>query len=235
MKIVITGGGCREYIDSVRFVTNSSSGRTSAQIADALSAKGHEITLITAKSAMKPHSPSIELREFETGAELASVLKAELTSHASDAVIHAAAVSDYVPETVTVGDETIQAGKNGKLHSGGRMTVMFRASPKIADSLHEWAAQGGNASAKIVCFKLTSGADESEKNRAVTNLLAHSKADFVVYNDLSQITASAHPFKILNANGECVGEGRTNESLAEELLRILNFSQRTQSPQRDIL
>ena len=222
MKIVITGGGCREYIDSVRFVTNSSSGRTSAQIADALSAKGHEITLITAKSAMKPHSPSIELREFETGAELASVLKAELTSHAYDAVIHAAAVSDYVPERVTVAGETIQAGKNGKLHSGGEMTVTFRASPKIADSLHEWAAQGGNASAKIVCFKLTSGADEAEKKRAVKNLFAHSKADFVVYNDLSQITARMHPFNILNNAGECVGEGKTNAELANAIEKVLS-------------
>lgn len=235
MKILITGGGCREYIDSVRFVTNSSSGRTSAQIADALAAKGHEITLIAASSAIKAKESSINTILFETGAELSEAIKAELTSSPYDAVIHAAAVSDYVPDTVTVGGETIKAGKNGKLHSGGEMTVTFRPSPKIADSLHQWAAEGGRADAKVVCFKLTSGADESEKNRAVTSLFSHSKADFVVYNDLSQITPSKHPFKILNGKGECLAEGETNAELAEKLEKILSPSQSTQRPQRDIL
>ena len=222
MKILITGGGCREYIDSVRFVTNSSSGRTSAQIADALAAKGHQVTLITASSAIKAKESSINMILFETGAELSEAIKAELTSSPYDAVIHAAAVSDYVPDTVTVGSETIKAGKNGKLHSGGEMTVTFRPSPKIADSLHDWAKEGGNADAKVVCFKLTSGADESEKKRAVTSLFSHSKADFVVYNDLSQITPDKHPFKILNGKGECLAEGATNAKLAEKLDEILN-------------
>lgn len=114
MKILITGGGCREYIDSVRVVTNSSSGRTSAVLADELSAKGCEVTLITAKSAIKPNSSSIKLRFFETGEELAAAIKDELTSFKYDAVIHAAAVSDFVPETILIAGQTIKAGKNAR-------------------------------------------------------------------------------------------------------------------------
>lgn len=222
MNLLITGGGCREYIDSVRVVTNSSTGRTSAQIADFLASKGHAVTLVAAESAIKAKNESVKLVMFQTGAELSAAIQKELTSSPYDAVIHATAVSDFVPETVTVGNETIKAGKSGKLHSGGEMTVTFRASPKIADSLREWAKSGGSENAKIICFKLTSGADEAEKNRAVTNLFAHSKADFVVYNDLTQISENAHPFKILNQSGAVCAEGKTNADLGREIEKILN-------------
>lgn len=223
MKILITGGGCKEYIDSVRVVTNSSTGRTSAVLSEELSSKSCEVTLITAKSAVKPGSSSIKLRLFETGAELSLAIKEELTSSRYDAVIHAAAVSDFVPDTILIAGRTIRAGKNAiKLPSGSEMTVTFKASPKIADRLHEWAGLGGNRDAKIVCFKLLNNADDEAKEKAVTSLFGHSKADFVVYNDLSQITDKVHPFVILNAEGKTCGQGNTNESLAEELLKILN-------------
>lgn len=222
MRILITGGGCREYIDSVRVVTNSSTGRTSAVLADEMARKGNEVTLITAESAIKPHSSSIKLRFFETGEELSETIKDELTSYRYDAVIHAAAVSDFVPETITINGKTFKAGKNApKLHSGDEMLVSFRASPKIADKLHEWASRGGNSKSKVVCFKLTNNADESEKNRAVTKLFGHSGADFVVYNDLSEITADSHPFKILKSDGECVATGKTNSEMSDMILGAL--------------
>ena len=222
MKILITGGGCREYIDSVRVVTNSSTGRTSAVLADELARKGNEVTLITAENAIKAQVSSIKMIFFQTGEELAEAIKTELTSFCYDAVIHAAAVSDFVPDTITIGGQTVKAGKNApKLHSGSEMTVTFKASQKIADKLHEWAKNGGKENAKIVCFKLTNNADEGEKTRAVTKLFGHSGADFVVYNDLSEITEKSHPFRILKSSGECLATGRTNAELAEKLEQAL--------------
>ena len=149
-------------------------------------------------------------------------IETELSSKPFDAVIHAAAVSDFVPDTITIAGKTVKAGKSAeKLPSGGEMTVTFKASPKIADSLHGWAALGGNKEAKVVCFKLLNEADETAKEKAVTSLFGHSKADFVVYNDLSQITKESHPFLILNNTGKTVAEGNTNKSLAEKLMGIL--------------
>ena len=225
MKILITGGGCREYIDSVRVVTNSSSGRTSAAISDILAEK-NSVTLVTAKSAIKAGDSSVKIVTFETGEELFLAIKNELTQNRYDAVLHAAAVSDFVPETITVAGKTVKAGKNAKkLPSGGEMTVTFRASPKIADRLCEWAAAGGNEKAKIVCFKLLSKANESERASAIEKLFSHSGADFVVFNDLSEITSEKHPFEIFNKNGDCVCKGGTNKELGEKLDKILNQTQ----------
>lgn len=222
MKILITGGGCKEYIDSVRVVTNSSTGRTSAVLADELYKKGNDITLISAKSAIKPENPQINVKLFETGAELTKQIRKELTSQKYDAVIHAAAVSDFVPDTITIAGQTVKAGKNAvKIHSGSPMTVTFRPSSKIADNLHEWAKAGGADVTKVVCFKLTNKADETEKNRAVSKLFSRSKADFVVYNDLSQISENSHPFVVLNKNGNQIGNGKSNLELAEVLFGAL--------------
>ena len=99
MKILITGGGCREAIDNVRCVTNTSTGKTSAIIADYFSRQGCQVTVLTAASAIKPQEKCI-IRSFVSGADLGQLLEEELTTHEYQLVIHAAAVSDFIPETV---------------------------------------------------------------------------------------------------------------------------------------
>ncbi|MCM2324713.1 MAG: DNA/pantothenate metabolism flavoprotein, partial [Oligoflexia bacterium] len=42
MKVLVTGGGTREPIDGVRFITNFSTGQTAAIISDAFALAGHE-------------------------------------------------------------------------------------------------------------------------------------------------------------------------------------------------
>ena len=219
MKILITGGGCREAIDGVRCVTNMSTGRTSAFLADAFFRAGNEVTAIMGAGAQLPAEEGVQLRRYESGEELASALQAELTGAVKagqpyTAVIHAAAVSDFVPDTVTVGGKTYRAGKElRKLHSGGEMTVTFRAAPKIADRLHEWAS----GKTRVVCFKLTNGASRDEQNQAVQKLSSHSAADYIVRNDLTEITAEKHPFVITAADGSRAGSGETLSELAESL------------------
>lgn len=51
MKILITSGGTTEAIDSVRGITNHSTGRLGKVIAETFLNQGHEVTLITTKQA----------------------------------------------------------------------------------------------------------------------------------------------------------------------------------------
>ncbi len=46
MKVVVTSGATREPIDSVRFISNLSSGRTGAAICEALTARGFQVTQV---------------------------------------------------------------------------------------------------------------------------------------------------------------------------------------------
>ena len=46
MRIIVTAGPTREYIDDVRFLSNASSGRMGCAVAAAAAAAGHEVTLL---------------------------------------------------------------------------------------------------------------------------------------------------------------------------------------------
>ncbi|HEX77787.1 MAG TPA: bifunctional phosphopantothenoylcysteine decarboxylase/phosphopantothenate--cysteine ligase CoaBC [Dehalococcoidia bacterium] len=93
-RIVVTAGGTQEPIDPVRFISNHSSGKMGYALAQAARDRGARVVLITAPTAL-PDPPGLEVVHVTTAAEmLEAVLQA--TSQA-DALIMAAAVSDYRP------------------------------------------------------------------------------------------------------------------------------------------
>lgn len=222
MKILITGGGCREAIDNVRCVTNTSTGKTSAIIADYFSRQGCQVTVITAASAIKPQEDCV-IRSFVSGADLGQLLEEELTTHEYQLVIHAAAVSDFIPETVIMDGVSVAAGPEGKIPSGSSMTVTFKAAPKLADRIKGWARDGGHKEPTVVCFKLTSGADSEKVLAACHAILSRGAADFVIANDILNITAKSHPFvvNILKDNQvQAFQRGETEEEMAKILYQI---------------
>ena len=56
MHILITSGGTSEAIDSVRSITNHSTGSLGKILTETALAKGHQVTLITTPTALKPRS-----------------------------------------------------------------------------------------------------------------------------------------------------------------------------------
>jgi len=94
MRIVITAGGTREYIDPVRFISNASSGRMGYALARAALKAGHKVTLITAPTAQKPPS-NARIVEVESAAQMWEAVKKHFGQ--CDCLIMAAAVADYAP------------------------------------------------------------------------------------------------------------------------------------------
>lgn len=94
MRILVTAGGTREYIDPVRFISNASSGRMGYALARAALKAGHEVTLITAPTALKPPA-GVKVVPVESAAEMFEAVKAEFSR--CECLIMAAAVSDYTP------------------------------------------------------------------------------------------------------------------------------------------
>lgn len=94
MRILITAGGTREYIDPVRFISNASSGRMGHALARAALKAGHEVILVTAPTALKPPTGADVIR-VESAAEMFEAVKAEFSR--CECLIMAAAVSDYTP------------------------------------------------------------------------------------------------------------------------------------------
>ena len=96
-RIVVTAGGTQEPIDPVRHIGNRSSGKMGYAIAEAARDRGAEVKLITAPtSLLKP--AGMEVVPVVTATQMkAAVAKAVA---GADALIMAAAVTDYQPKSV---------------------------------------------------------------------------------------------------------------------------------------
>jgi len=93
-RILITSGPTRQYLDPVRYLTNASSGRMGAALAEAALDLGHEVIVVT--GPVEVHYP--------VAAEVVSVISTEEMMEACrkvfadcDGMIGAAAPSDYRP------------------------------------------------------------------------------------------------------------------------------------------
>ena len=95
-KLVVTAGGTREPIDPVRHIGNPSSGKMGYAIAEAARDRGAEVKLITAPTSL-PQPAGVDVIAVKTTIEMQkAVVKAV---KGADALIMAAAVSDYQPRT----------------------------------------------------------------------------------------------------------------------------------------
>ena len=94
MKILITAGPTREYIDPVRFITNRSSGKMGYAVAQAALERGCEVVLVTGPVALTPPE-GVRVIRVESAAQMAEAVKREAAT--CDAVVMAAAVADYRP------------------------------------------------------------------------------------------------------------------------------------------
>jgi phosphopantothenoylcysteine decarboxylase/phosphopantothenate--cysteine ligase len=94
LKVLVTAGGTREPIDSVRYVGNRSSGRMGFALAEEAAALGAVVTVIAANVGL-PRSPRIRYVDVGTAAELQTACAAELPK--ADVLLMAAAVADYRP------------------------------------------------------------------------------------------------------------------------------------------
>ena len=95
--IVVSAGGTQEPIDPVRVITNHSSGKMGYAIAQAARDRGARVTLVTAPTSL-PDPAGVELRRVMTVAEMREAVLAACAG--ADALIMAAAVSDYRPAEV---------------------------------------------------------------------------------------------------------------------------------------
>lgn len=218
MKVLVTSGATREPIDSVRFISNLSSGRTGAAICDALAARGFEVTQLHGTGSMLA-ATAARHEPFTDHGSLDAALRRLLADGGCHAVVHAAAVSDYAPAEPACG---------AKLASDQELVIRLRPLPKIIDRLRAYA---GNAQLTLVGFKLTHDAFEAARVRAARRLLRRSGADYVVHNDVETLPLDGEHVYTIHARDGTIADrctGRT--ALAAALARLLWPRQREERP-----
>ena len=166
-RVLVTAGGTREPLDSVRFLGNRSSGRMGVALAEEARRRGAEVTLLAANLAVPPPA-GVEVVETPTAADLAR--EAEARAADAAAVLMAAAVADYRPAE--------QAQKK-RQKDDRPWTVELVPTEDVAKSLDEQRRDGQ----VLVAF----GADHGDEGLARKRQMLETKgADLVVFNDVSR-------------------------------------------------
>ena len=162
--VLVTAGGTREPLDSVRFVGNRSSGRMGVALAEEARKRGAEVTLLAANLAV-PVPVGVDVVETPTAADLAREAKARA---GADIVLMAAAVADYAPAAIE--------GKRPK--SGEDWELTLHPTEDVLAALG--ASKNGSL---LVGFGAEAGEAGLERKR---KMLADKQLDLVVFNDVSR-------------------------------------------------
>jgi phosphopantothenoylcysteine decarboxylase/phosphopantothenate--cysteine ligase len=168
VRVLITAGGTREPIDSVRYVGNRSSGRMGFALADQAERRGAEVTVIAANVALT-RNPHVMYVEVETAAELASACTREFP--ACDVLLMAAAVSDFRPAA--------PLGAKIKKTEVGELHLDLERTEDVLSGL----ASARRPGQLLVGFAAEHGAGALDYGR---DKLARKGLDAVVVNDISE-------------------------------------------------
>jgi phosphopantothenoylcysteine decarboxylase/phosphopantothenate--cysteine ligase len=163
-RVLVSAGGTREPIDSVRFVGNRSSGRMGVALAEEARRRGAIVTLLAANLAV-PAPAGVEVISTPTVSDLA---REALSRSNYDVVVMAAAPADYAPVAPLVTKRPKDA-----------QTWMLELEP-TTDIIREIGA-GRRTGQVLVAFGADHGEAGLERKRA---LLADKHVDLVVYNDV---------------------------------------------------
>ncbi len=96
LKILITAGPTREYLDPVRFISNESTGKMGYAIADLLHKNGADVTLISGPVSINSNLPIQNIIQVKTANEMFVACKAYFDT--TDVAIFSAAVAYYRPK-----------------------------------------------------------------------------------------------------------------------------------------
>lgn len=197
MKIIITSGGTSEVIDQVRAITNHATGTLGKIIAEQALARGHEVTLVTTKQAVKPtFHPHLTIVEITNVESLKETLEPLVKTH--QVLIHSMAVSDYTPVYMTGLDEvreteditSLLEKKNTetKISSKADYQVLFlKKTPKVISHVKQW-----NPGIQLIGFKLLVDVPKEELFAVARDSIQRNKADYILANDLVDITTDKH-------------------------------------------
>jgi phosphopantothenoylcysteine decarboxylase / phosphopantothenate---cysteine ligase len=204
--VLVSAGGTREPIDTVRFVGNRSSGRMGVALAAEARRRGAHVTLLGANLAVPP-PVGVELVETPTAADLER--EALARGATADVVVMAAAVADYRPALAL-------AGKRPK--DSAAWTLELEPTTDVLATL--------GATKHDAQLLVGFAADEGERGLArAREKLDHKKADLFVYNDVARpdigFDAAENAVTLITQSGERAVPKAPKDEIAASILDAL--------------
>jgi len=207
LRVLVTAGGTREPIDSVRFVGNRSSGRMGFALADAARARGAQVMVVAANVEL-PRSEGIGYVDVQTAAELRGACLAAFP--ACDVLLMAAAVADFRPSEPAA----------GKIKKARRKRIKLRLEPTV-DVLAELGTTRREGQT-LVGFAAEHGDRAVQYGR---DKLVSKRLDAIVVNDVSQpeigFESPDNEVTIVTAEGDQLVPQAPKSAVAEAVLDVV--------------
>ena len=188
VRVLVTAGGTREPIDSVRYVGNRSSGRMGFAVAAEAARRGADVTVVAANVTL-PREDGIHYIDVETAEELE---RAALRAFEyAEVLVMAAAVADFKPS----------APEDSKISKEGRDELALSLEPTtdVLAALSERRRPGQ----VLVGFAAEHGEGGVDRARGK---LERKRLDAVVVNDISRadigFDSGDNEVTILTAGGD---------------------------------
>jgi phosphopantothenoylcysteine decarboxylase/phosphopantothenate--cysteine ligase len=200
--ILLTAGPTRAYLDDVRFLTNASSGRMAAALAEAALAAGHDVVIVSGPVQLA-YPVAARIVPVVTTEEMLDAALAELPG--VDGVIATAAPCDFQPVRR-------RAGKIPR--QGDGLTLQLTPTPDVIATL----AQRGTAGQWFVAFALEPGGDPL---RAFEKIEA-KRCDLIVVNDVAALEGSTTAVTVFDRTHACLGSrAGTKREVAGWLVELI--------------
>jgi phosphopantothenoylcysteine decarboxylase/phosphopantothenate--cysteine ligase len=181
MNCIVTAGPTYEPLDDVRRLTNFSTGRLGATLANYLTARGHNVILLVGEQAtFAGERRAQRIESFSTAADLRAKMKA-LASKKVDAIFHAAAVGDFAFGRLFAPDDAnklVEIKSVKKIPTRqGKLLVELIPAPKIIAELRGWFPQ-----TKIVGWKFEADGKRADAIAAARRQITECSTDLCVVN-----------------------------------------------------
>jgi phosphopantothenoylcysteine decarboxylase/phosphopantothenate--cysteine ligase len=167
-RVVVSAGGTREPIDSVRFLSNYSTGKMGYAVAEAAADRGAGVTLVS--TAQHPDHPGIRVVPVESAEQMRQALLREQAG--ADLLVMAAAVADFRP---------VQRAEH-KIRREEQRGHLVLELERNEDILRELASQPGTEDVYRVGF----AAEDAELLAKAEEKLSRKRLDAIFANDISR-------------------------------------------------
>ena len=176
INVLVTAGSTVEYFDSVRILTNLSSGKMGLNIAQQCLDKGFNVTFVYGHGSLNiPYDPRMNIMTIKTTDEMLKVVKESILNGKHHIVFHAAAAADFSISHLNKKRPNKMDTRNGT------KTIKLVPTTKIVDKIKQF-----DNKIFLVAFKVEYGISKELLVKRALDKLNECNGDLIVANDVSR-------------------------------------------------